>query len=111
VSLRRERLTSSALSCTWVISAAAAWYPAARKNVTPAQIALALLLAQKPFIIPIPKTTKLHRLEENLGAAALELTPDIKPAGFGTRTPRSTKCPCASSAAGIAVSQTSLTVA
>jgi aryl-alcohol dehydrogenase-like predicted oxidoreductase len=47
---------------------------AARKNATPAQIALAWLLAQKPWIAPIPGTTKLHRLEENIGAAALELT-------------------------------------
>ncbi len=49
---------------------------AAQKKVTPAQIALAWLLAQKPWIVPIPGTTKLHRLEENLGAAAVELTPD-----------------------------------
>lgn len=49
---------------------------AARKNATPAQIALAWLLAQKPWIVPIPGTTKLHRLEENLGAASIELTPD-----------------------------------
>ena len=47
-----------------------------RKKATPAQIALAWLLAQKPWIAPIPGTTKLHRLEENLGAAAIELTPD-----------------------------------
>ena len=47
---------------------------AARKKVTPAQIALAWLLAQKPWIVPIPGTTKLHRLEENIGAAAVELT-------------------------------------
>lgn len=46
------------------------------KNATPAQIALAWLLAQKPWIVPIPGTTKLHRLEENLGAAAAELTPN-----------------------------------
>lgn len=44
------------------------------KSVTPAQIALAWLLAQKPWIVPIPGTTKLHRLEENLGAATIELT-------------------------------------
>jgi len=44
------------------------------KNATPAQVALAWLLAQKPWIVPIPGTTKLHRLEENLGGAALELT-------------------------------------
>ena len=49
---------------------------AARKRVSPAQLALAWLLAQKPWIVPIPGTTKLHRLEENIGAAALELTPD-----------------------------------
>ena len=49
---------------------------AQRKKATPAQIALAWLLAQKPWIVPIPGTTKLHRLEENLGAVAVELTPD-----------------------------------
>ena len=49
---------------------------AGRKQATPAQIALAWLQAQKPWIVPIPGTTKLHRLEENLGAAALTLTPD-----------------------------------
>jgi aryl-alcohol dehydrogenase-like predicted oxidoreductase len=49
---------------------------AERKRATPAQIALAWLLAQKPWIVPIPGTTKLHRLEENLGAAAIDLTPD-----------------------------------
>jgi aryl-alcohol dehydrogenase-like predicted oxidoreductase len=43
------------------------------KHATPAQIALAWLLAQKPWIVPIPGTTKLHRLEENIGAAAVEL--------------------------------------
>jgi len=48
---------------------------AAKKKVTPAQIALAWLLAQKPWIVPIPGTTKLHRLEENLGGATVELTP------------------------------------
>jgi aryl-alcohol dehydrogenase-like predicted oxidoreductase len=47
-----------------------------KKGATPAQIALAWLLAQKPWIVPIPGTTKLHRLEENLGAAAIELTAD-----------------------------------
>jgi aryl-alcohol dehydrogenase-like predicted oxidoreductase len=47
---------------------------AQRKNATPAQIALAWLLAQKPWIVPIPGTTKLHRLEENIGAAAVALT-------------------------------------
>jgi aryl-alcohol dehydrogenase-like predicted oxidoreductase len=49
---------------------------AAGKQATPAQIALAWLLAQKPWIVPIPGTTKLHRLEENIGAAAVELTSD-----------------------------------
>ncbi|WP_110648137.1 aldo/keto reductase [Salinicola peritrichatus] len=47
---------------------------AARKSATPAQVALAWLLAQKPWIVPIPGTTKLHRLEENLGAVTLDLT-------------------------------------
>ncbi|MFC0183121.1 Predicted oxidoreductase [Pseudarcicella hirudinis] len=49
---------------------------AKQKNATPAQVALAWLLAQKPWIVPIPGTTKLHRLEENLGAAAIELSSD-----------------------------------
>ena len=49
---------------------------ASHKNVTRAQIALAWLLAQKPWIVPIPGTTKLHRLEENLGAASVVLTSD-----------------------------------
>ena len=49
---------------------------AERKNATPAQIALAWLLAQKPWIVPIPGTTQRHRLEENLGAAAVHLTAD-----------------------------------
>ena len=52
---------------------------AERKKATPAQIALAWLLAQKPWIVPIPGTTKLHRLEENIGAAAVELTPRRSP--------------------------------
>jgi aryl-alcohol dehydrogenase-like predicted oxidoreductase len=47
-----------------------------RKKATPAQIALAWLRAQKPWIVPIPGTTKLHRLEENIGAASIELTLD-----------------------------------
>lgn len=47
---------------------------ARRKNATPAQIALAWLLAQKPWIVPIPGTTKIHRLEENVGSASVELT-------------------------------------
>ena len=49
---------------------------AERKKATPAQIALAWLLAQKPWIVPIPGTTKLHRLEENIGAVAIQLTSD-----------------------------------
>jgi aryl-alcohol dehydrogenase-like predicted oxidoreductase len=49
---------------------------AARKGATPAQIALAWLLAQRPWIVPIPGTTKLHRLEENLGAVDVRLTPE-----------------------------------
>jgi aryl-alcohol dehydrogenase-like predicted oxidoreductase len=49
---------------------------AKRKKATPAQIALAWLLAQKPWIVPIPGTTKLERLDENIGAAEIELTPD-----------------------------------
>jgi aryl-alcohol dehydrogenase-like predicted oxidoreductase len=47
-----------------------------RKGATPAQVALAWILAQKPWIVPIPGTTKLHRLEENIGAAEVELTTD-----------------------------------
>jgi aryl-alcohol dehydrogenase-like predicted oxidoreductase len=49
---------------------------AQEKRATPAQVALAWILAQKPWMVPIPGTTKLHRLEENLGAANVELTPD-----------------------------------
>jgi aryl-alcohol dehydrogenase-like predicted oxidoreductase len=49
---------------------------AERKKATPAQIALAWLLAQKAWIVPIPGTTKLHRLDENIGAVSIELTPD-----------------------------------
>ncbi len=49
---------------------------AGQKGATPAQIALAWLLAQKPWIVPIPGTTKLHRLEENLAAASVGLMPD-----------------------------------
>jgi aryl-alcohol dehydrogenase-like predicted oxidoreductase len=49
---------------------------AQQKKATPAQVALAWLLAQKPWIVPIPGTTKLHRLEENVGAANVELSPD-----------------------------------
>jgi aryl-alcohol dehydrogenase-like predicted oxidoreductase len=49
---------------------------AERKNATPAQIALAWVLAQKPWIVPIPGTTKLHRLQENIGATNIEFTKD-----------------------------------
>jgi aryl-alcohol dehydrogenase-like predicted oxidoreductase len=49
---------------------------AKRKNATPAQIALSWLLAQKPWIVPIPGTTKLNRLEENIGAVSIQLTPE-----------------------------------
>ena len=49
---------------------------AKRKNTTSAQIALAWLLVQKPWVVPIPGTTKLKRLEENIGATAIELSPD-----------------------------------
>ena len=48
---------------------------AEQKQVTPAQIAIAWLLGQKPWIVPIPGTTKLHRLDENIGAVSVELTP------------------------------------
>ena len=51
---------------------------ARRKDVTPAQVALAWLLAQRPWIVPIPGTTKLHRLEENAGAASIALTEEEK---------------------------------
>jgi aryl-alcohol dehydrogenase-like predicted oxidoreductase len=49
---------------------------AEQKGATPAQVALAWLLAQKPFIVPIPGTTKRHRLEENLGAVDIDLRPE-----------------------------------
>ena len=48
---------------------------AGTKQITPAQLALAWVLAQKPWIVPIPGTTKLHRVEENIGAATIELSP------------------------------------
>src|SRR5881275_681903 len=58
---------------------------AERKKATPAQIALAWLLAQKPWIVPIPGTRKLHRLEENIGAVAVELTSgDLRDIGSAT---------------------------
>jgi aryl-alcohol dehydrogenase-like predicted oxidoreductase len=64
---------------------------AARKNATPAQIALAGLLALKPWIVPIPGTTKLHRMEENVGAASVELTAedlrDIEGTAFAISQP------------------------
>jgi aryl-alcohol dehydrogenase-like predicted oxidoreductase len=47
-----------------------------QKGATPAQVALAWLLARKPWIVPIPGTTKLHRLEENIASAVVALTPD-----------------------------------
>ena len=65
---RRARRTARSSSCSTRI--------AERKGATPAQIALAWLLAQKPWIVPIPGTTKLHRLEENIAAADVELTAD-----------------------------------
>jgi len=49
---------------------------ATKKNATPAQVALAWLLAQKPWIVPIPGTTKMHRLEENIGSVDIEFTVD-----------------------------------
>jgi len=49
---------------------------AGRKRATPAQVALAWLLARKPWIVPIPGTTKVHRLEENVGSTSVELTPE-----------------------------------
>src|SRR5690606_1959728 len=49
---------------------------AKQKQATPAQVALSWLLSQKPFIAPIPGTTKIHRLEENIGSTSVELTPD-----------------------------------
>ena len=63
-----RRRTARSSSCSSEI--------AERKGATPAQIALAWLLAQKPWIVPIPGTTKLHRLEENIAAADVELTAD-----------------------------------
>ncbi len=69
---------------------------AARKGATPAQVALAWLLAQKPWIVPIPGTTKLHRLEENLGAVSAELTAsDLQEinAGAAKITPQGARLP------------------
>ena len=60
---------------------------AARRNATAAQVSLAWILAQKPWIVPIPATTKLHRLEENIGAASLELSPqDLNEIAHATAT-------------------------
>lgn len=60
---------------------------AARRNATAAQVSLAWILAQKPWIVPIPATTKLHRLEENIGAASLELSPqDLNEIDHATAT-------------------------
>jgi len=62
---------------------------AEQKKATPAQIALAWLLAQKPWIVPIPGTTKLHRREENLGAVQVELTPeDLRAIESASSTPK-----------------------
>ena len=70
---------------------------AERKGATPAQVALAWLLAQKPWIVPIPGTTKLHRLEENLGAADVVLTRDdlaeIEAGRFAGSRSRANACP------------------
>ena len=71
---------------------------AERKGATPAQVALAWLLAQKPFIVPIPGTTKAHRMEENLGAAALKLSAaDLQEieAGAGNVTVQGERLPAA----------------
>jgi aryl-alcohol dehydrogenase-like predicted oxidoreductase len=69
------RFTPEALKANWVLVDLLGSI-ADRKKATPAQIALAWLLAQKPWIVPIPGTTKLHRLDENIGAVSVELTPD-----------------------------------
>ena len=74
---------------------------AARRQATPGQIALAWLLAQKPWIVPIPGTTKRHRLEETIGAADFELTAgdlheiDDVPAGVPVRGERYPPFPAA----------------
>jgi len=72
---RIPRFTADARKANWALVDLIAAI-AARKKATPAQIALAWLLAQKPWIVPIPGTTKLERVEENVGGAAIELTPD-----------------------------------
>ena len=75
---RIPRFTPDARKANWALVDLIAAI-AARKKATPAQIALAWLLAQKPWIVPIPGTTKLERVEENVGGAAIELTPDDLP--------------------------------
>ncbi len=75
---RIPRFTPEARKANWALVDLIAAI-AARKKATPAQIALAWLLAQKPWIVPIPGTTKLERVEENVGGAAIELTPDDLP--------------------------------
>ena len=77
----------------------------ATRGATPAQIALAWLLAQRPTIVPIPGTTKLHRLEENLGAASVELTPtelaEIRTALAGLKVAGDRYAPAAKAMAGV----------
>jgi aryl-alcohol dehydrogenase-like predicted oxidoreductase len=71
------RLSAESLCERSEIATLAADHPAFAVAIrTPAQIALAWLLAQNPWIVPIPGTTKLHRLDENIGAVSVELTPD-----------------------------------
>ncbi|GIK71265.1 MAG: aldehyde oxidase [Chloroflexota bacterium] len=72
---RLPRYTPEARKANWVVVEILTRI-GEQKGATPAQIALAWLLAQKSWIVPIPGTTKLHRLDENLGALAVELTPD-----------------------------------
>jgi aryl-alcohol dehydrogenase-like predicted oxidoreductase len=72
---RLPRYTPEARKANWVVVELLTQI-GEKKGATAAQIALAWLLAQKPWIVPIPGTTKLHRLDENLGALAIELTPD-----------------------------------
>ena len=72
---RIPRFTPEAMKANWVLIDLIAKI-GERKGATPAQIALAWLLAQKPWIVPIPGSRKLARLEENIRAVAVELTPD-----------------------------------